>query len=405
MSSLAPSPLSGATKGPGAASSTGAAFALLLACCAVEARKQADRDSFHELLHDPDWDQLLSLAEHHGITPLVYEALREHADAVPSAILERLRRRYEDNARRNLRFTAELFRILDCLEAHAIDAIPYKGPVLAETVYGELGRREFSDLDVIVHPADVVRAREALKLLEYRPSLQLTHSEERAYVRSGYEYSFDGPAGANLLEIQWGIVPKFFAVDFSVEEFFESAVHVDLAGRKVKTLSSEDLLLALSVHGAKHAWIRLCWLRDISTVSQQPSLDWKFIGHQARELGIERILSLSLLLASRMLRGGIPEAWQTKLQGDARVSELCNRIEKIISESSQYSTRSFDYFRLMLRLRERARDRVRFALRLTLTPSIGEWSVVPLPAPLFPLYRVIRIGRLGARAFRSRAGG
>jgi hypothetical protein len=331
MPSRAPSSLAGSTKAdPRTPSSANAAFALLLSCCTVEPREGRDRNTFHDLPLDFVWEQLLSLAEHHGVTPLVYEALREHGDAVPSAILERLRRRYEDNARRNLRFTAELRRILDCLEAHAIDAIPYKGPVLAETVYGELGRREFSDLDIIVRPADVVRAREALKLLDYRPSLQLTNSQERAYVRSGYEYTFDGPAGANLLEIQWGIVPKFFAVDFSVEGFFERAAHVDLAGRKVKTLSAEDLLLALCVHAAKHVWIRLCWLRDVATVAQQPSVDWEFIGHRANELGIERILSVSLLLVSRRLRGRIPDAWQRKLQNDAHANQLCDRIEKSI---------------------------------------------------------------------------
>jgi len=55
-------------------------------------------------------------------------------DLVPHTILEELRVRYEHNARKNLRFTAELIRILDCLESHDIAAIPFKGPVLAEAV-------------------------------------------------------------------------------------------------------------------------------------------------------------------------------------------------------------------------------------------------------------------------------
>jgi len=54
-------------------------------------------------------------------------------------------------------------------------------------------------------------------------------------------------------------------------------------------------------------------------------------------------------------------------------------------------------------LRERARDKLRFLFRLAFTPSIGEWEVVRLPAPLFPLYRIIRLFRLAGRLSRSRA--
>ena len=53
------------------------------------------------------------------------------------------------------------------------------------------------------------------------------------------------------------------------------------------------------------------------------------------------------------------------------------------------------------RLRERASDQVRFLLRLVFTPGAGEWAIVRLPAPLFPLYGVIRMFRLGARMLRS----
>jgi hypothetical protein len=69
-----------------------------------------------------------------------------------------LRARFEEIARKNLRFTAELIRILNCLESHGIAAIPFKGPTLAESVYGNLALREFSDLDILVRQSDFPRA-------------------------------------------------------------------------------------------------------------------------------------------------------------------------------------------------------------------------------------------------------
>jgi hypothetical protein len=292
-----------------------------------------------------------------------------------------------------------LIRILDCLDAHGIAAIPYKGPLLAETVYGDLTLREFSDLDVLVRPADVPRAKAALKDLGYSPNSPFTPAQERAYLKSGYEFVFDGPAGRNLLEIQFAILPRFYAVDFDLDALFERAVPASVGGRAVKTLSPEDLLLALCVHAAKHAWIRLCWLRDIAGVIQSLTLQWDVVNRRATELGVDRILGTSLLLASCWLGAEVPELLLHKWLNDREISGLHDQIAQLIPRAEEYSAESLRYFRLMLRLRERTTDKLRFALRLLFTPSVGEWSVVRLPEPLFPLYRVVRFFRLSRRLF------
>jgi hypothetical protein len=57
----------------------------------------------------------------------------------------------------------------------------------------------------------------------------------------------------------------------------------------------------------------------------------------------------------------------------------------------------------MIRLRERVSDKL-FSFRLVFTPGVGEWRLMRLPESLFFLYRIVRLARLLARAFRlSRA--
>jgi hypothetical protein len=403
MSSLASSPTGTASGRRLDSAPFSAEFTLLLACCAVSNREACSRALAACVDAGLDWQQVFGLAEHHSVLPLLYQALHGLGGAVPPVILDDLRGRYEHDARRNLKFTGELFRVLDGLDAHHVAAIPYKGPVLAETVYGDLALRCFSDLDILVRPADVLRAKAVLQTLGYAPSSPLSEAEERAYLASGYEYTFDGPAGRNLLEIQWGIVPRFYAVDFDCVALFERAVAATVSGRTVLTLSSEDLLLALCVHAAKHAWIRLCWLRDIAGVMESQGLDWNVVEQRARDLGIQRMVGVSLLLAHRLLGAPVPESMRANWQRDRKIEKLCAEIAHHIPGAEEYSAESLEYFRLMLRLRERASDKLRFALRLLFTPSTGEWAVVRLPSALFPLYRVIRIFRVAARLFRSRA--
>jgi hypothetical protein len=410
MSSLASLPAARSDRGsPSAASAFSPEFNLLLACCAVAKRAGSSPDASSYDLHSCldvalDWQQVLALAEHHSVTPLIYHALRELPQAVPTATFDQLARLCHHNALRNLRFAAELIRILDCLDAHSIDALPYKGPALAQSVYGDLGLREFSDLDILLRSADVPRAIDALRALGFAPNLHLSAAEQRAYLRSGYEYTLGRPSDENLLEIQWGIVPRFYTVDFDMEGFFERAATAEVAGRLVKSLSPEDLLLALCMHAAKHAWIRLCWLRDIAGVVEAKPLNWDTLLSRAQALGIERILGLSLILASRLLGANVPDAATKTCSRDSRLSQLYDEIAPRIPESQDCTAQSLEYFRLMLRLRERLSDKARFTARLALTPSVGEWSAIRLPALLFPLYRGVRIFRLAARILGSPAG-
>jgi hypothetical protein len=211
-------------------------------------------------------------------------------------------------------------------------------------------------------------------------------------LKSGYECAFDGAAGRNLLEVQWAILPRFYAVEFDVDEIFARAVSLPVAGRAMKTPGDEDLFLILAVHAAKHVWGRLIWLCDLARIMARPGLDWSWIASQARELGIVRIVRVTMLLASQMLGAEIP----AEMLGDRSVESFVAEIRGAIP-GGEFDVESVEYFRLMMRLRERLRDRVLFAGRLTFTPGPGEWAVVKLPGVLFPLYRVVRGWRVVGR--------
>jgi hypothetical protein len=224
---------------------------------------------------------------------------------------------------------------------------------------------------------------------------------ERDYLASGYECSFDGAAGKNLLELQWALQPRFYAVDFDMDSLFARAVPATVGGREVRTPSPEDLLLLLSIHAAKHIWSRLIWICDIARILRRQDLDWDWIQSRSREIGILRILYINLLLAKRLLEAPIPATLKSAILADGTASSIAGEVEESMLAGVTYNTQHVSYFRMMLRLRERPIDRVRFLWRLAFTPGLGEWQAVRLPQSLFPLYRVIRIGRLAARFARG----
>jgi hypothetical protein len=343
------------------------------------------------------WNILFQLAEQHGVVCLLYRVLSGMSEVVPPAELRSLRQRYEANLHKALLTASELIRILDCLDSLSIEVMPYKGLALAETLYGEVAARQSGDIDLFIHARDVARIKAAVHDLGYTTQVTLSEREQVAYLVSGYEYSFDSTAGKNLLEVQWALQPRFYAVDFDMEGMFQRAVSVTVAGRVMKTPSPEDLVLVLSLHAAKHMWARLIWLCDIAQLMQLPGINWDQIKSQARSLGIIRILHVTLLLSQNLLDATIPLACKKDMAADLEAQAWAQSIRDGIAVGHSFDTESWQYFRAAMRLRERRRDRRRFLWRLTVTPGPGEWRFVHLPPPLFPLYRLVRIYRLASR--------
>jgi hypothetical protein len=376
-------------------------WSLLLAACSVfPSEEKLDRIHLH--LRDPiDWRLLFDLADRHGAQPLLYEALVATGEALPAEIMRPLKQDYETNLHKALLLSRELIRIVECLSPLGIEFLPYKGLALAEVLYGDIALRQPGDIDLLIHAEDLARIRDAVRDLGYTPHQPLSEAEERAYLRSGYECAFDGTAGRNLLEVQWAIQPRFYAVDFDLAGTFERAVPITVAGRHMKTLSSEDLLLVLSAHAAKHVWGRLIWLSDIARIMNLPNLHWDWIGSQAKELGIVRILRVTMLLANHLLGASIPPPADSVLPEDSQSLRLMQEIHSHIASETPYNVESVSYFRLMLRLRERRSDRLRFLHRLAFTPGPAEWQAIRLPRPLFPLYRLVRLSRLASRLVRT----
>lgn len=377
----------------------GAELDLILACCANDPYGNQSSRIQQILAHGVDWGRLVQLADHHGVTPLLFRRLSAEADPRQPGGLDTLCQQDKANAHRALWLTLELLNIHRHLQARGLEVLPYKGPVLAESLYGSVALRQFSDLDMLVRSDDLPGIKAALAELGYEPGLRLAQAAERDYLKSGYEYTFDGARGRNLLEIKWQVLPRFYSVGFDVNQFFDRASTVKIEGRSLRTLCDQDLMLVLCVHAAKHAWKQISWLCDIVQLAQSRALEWIALWAEAERLGIGRIVAVTFLLAQKLLGAELPKG----IRPDGKAEIVAQRIVRLIVSEEEFDPESLAYFRLMMELRERRRDRVAFWWRLLVTPGAGEWSAVRLPRMLFPLYRVVRVWRLTGKLFAPRS--
>ncbi|MCI0622338.1 MAG: nucleotidyltransferase family protein, partial [Acidobacteria bacterium] len=283
---------------------------LLVACARIPFNEPHAQRVASLLRPDLDWEYVRRTAARHGVLPLFWWHLNQrYRNAVPTNLAGSMRMWFRQNLQRNLKLTAELLRLLHLLNENDICALAFKGPVLTASLYGNLALRQFVDLDLLMRRADVLRAKALLQAEGYESPLRLSERQERAYLGSQCEHHLYAPGGLFQVELHWQILARFHGFSFDTEGWWQRRRHVNLHEIEVPTLSPEDELLALCVHGQKHCWSRLIWISDLAQLlAAHSDLAWDQITHGARELSAERVLRLGLHLAHNLLQAPLPEA-------------------------------------------------------------------------------------------------
>jgi hypothetical protein len=340
------------------------------------------------LARSADWTAALKLAEKHKVVPLV----NAKAAKAPEEVRERLARRAQEILFRNLALAGELMGLLDRFERAGIRALPIKGPVLAETVYGGIGNRQFEDLDVLVERRNLRAAAALLAESGYQSGHAGRWAGEAVMLRTEYHFPFVHAKRGISVELHAEIAPYYLGVRLPFGELCGRSERRPLAGRMAASLSLEDTMLLVSVHGAKHAWNSLDMVRGAALLARRPDVDWRAALDRARAAGARRMLLLGVELARRLAGVPVPEALRAAAAADtAAVSALSEAVSGFGLSGPAF----FSLPRFHLGCCERWRDRVLYGLRLA-APNADELAWLPLPRRLFPLYWALRPVRAAA---------
>ena len=198
------------------------------------------------------WQAVLDAAEAQDLIPALASAVAAlPGPTVPAGIRGRLARGAAAAGTRHLVMTAELGRVLRRCRAERLDVIVLKGPALAETVYPTPVLRPFSDLDLLVRPADRLRMDAVLRDLGHRRVAD-EHSWEFDVAWDGATV-YETPAGVRV-DLHWMLItePRFACGQDAQQAVWQRAAPLAVAGEAALGLHHEDLLLHLATHLAVH---------------------------------------------------------------------------------------------------------------------------------------------------------
>ena len=336
-----------------------------------------------------DWQDLVACAREHRIAPLLFERIVQQAVPVAAETNDELGKEYDRNLLRSLANATELVTVLKDFEQRGISAMPFKGVVLASSIYGSLNLRPAGDLDLLIFEQDIKRASAALRERGYQLTTRALEDGSPAF-DNYHEFHFERPSDGMVLEIRWKLeLQPRFRHDLGLGWLWPHRRTAKLGGVEVPDIDPERLLLILSMHGSKHVWSRLIWVCDIAKLLEtRSSIDWRLVTAEARRVGLWRSVALGVILAQRICGIAIPEDVRREFESDRDARTLACEIEGLIFDQPGGVPRNrLPYNVRLLDFRDRARLLMSFGF---LAPNARDREFIRLPKALHPLYYFIR---------------
>jgi hypothetical protein len=387
-------------------------IALMMACARVCVDQETEKRIRLLAGGRIDWDQFVNMSIRHKVLPLVFQNLSLICkDSFPENLKNRLETTYIfENSVHNLSLVEQLFVILDLLKKKQITAVPFKGPVLAENVFGDITLRRYLDLDILISKKDAVKAVDVLMEKGFMPEKGALPEGKgkKPYLEKLVAVSLVHPKTHLSIDLQWDISNRFSNVPILLEDMEPRIEQVVLHKKHVPSLPPEELLCYLCIHGTKHRWLILdlvCCISEL--IRARKDIDWHYTQNFAKKIHCTTVLFLGLCLSRDLLRAKLPDHINKRIDQSKAVKGLAEKVyDGLFSNymETMITPEKFDPF--LFRVKDRFQDKILYCMKVLFIPSKEDLRVFPLPETLSFIRYLLRPARLiteyGKRSVRRR---
>ncbi|MBK9123582.1 MAG: nucleotidyltransferase family protein [Chloroflexi bacterium] len=339
------------------------------------------------------WPQIPQRAEHHGLAPMLYAALRLQdlpGEAQPA--LQSLAVSVRQHAVHWMLLERAQVEIAQALDHAGIPAIWLKGGALAHTLYPDPALRPMVDLDVLV-PFD--QREDALRVVqstgydfyEMDESL-LGRSDNVLRQKLSHHYHLrDGPGGHVILELHFRLL-SYDDSSLSLDDhawFWSQRTPVRLSdGTMLDTLSPDAHLLYLCAHALiQHGRddFRLLRYLDIHLLIQFSYINWTVVTERAIQLGWTPAVEETLRMCRDYFATELPEDVLHRL-AQSRSALGVERVERMAGAGNRWE-------RVRTNLRALSvREAIVYAAQIVIPrpPYMRSRYRVPEGRPVWPYY-------------------
>lgn len=384
---------------------------LLLACAKSHLDKPGKERILNILDRSISWKNLLLLAKHHKLLPLLCKNLYETCPKlIPEEVLSQLKDYYRKNVNENFKKLHTLVSVVKKLNENNIPVTIFKGPHLTQNFYGDIGLRTFCDLDILVDRKHFIPATQILKSSGFKNYPQTLN--DKYLVKFGllnHHISMFNDARV-LVELHWEVSGHYRGLIFDQSTLSPYLQTIDFYGVEVSTFTTEFLLVYLSLHGQRHYWQKydhICCLTEV--IRQEKAINWTETREIARKFKLEEVLTMAIHLAknltdvninSDIFEDDICSSFYTRAVesylksyfkiNDQVVRNKLHRNEVIVPKTLRKIGPTYNYGHL------------KHILRRYFIPQLVDYEDLPLPYHVYYLYFLLKPFKRFSQQFASK---
>ena len=368
----------------------------ILFCIARSELNAEQQTRLRQLLSEvQDWDYLFATASIHGLIPLLNKHFYSMpAELVPIKFRTRVKRESVSNSQNVLHLIGKQLKLFRLFKENHLPIAIFKGSALAQSAYGDFSLRQAGDIDVLISRGDFDRARLLLESLGYQMAPQLTAAQLSSHLASHCEIQFVRDDWFTIVDLHWALAPKSFVFKMETDELLSRLQPVTIAGTEIESLATEDLIVYLSMHGAKHLWRALEWISSLGElIRSAETIAWDTVVERAEKAHATRMLALGLRLVESLSGVEVPANVLRALDSDGSSKRMAQQtLSEIFNVSTAAVSTETNLYNL--KIMDRKRDALVSALRAIFVPTISDWHALSLPPSLHSLYYAYRPLRL-----------
>ena len=377
-------------------------YRLLFLCARIELTTYQEDQLIAYSAAIVDWPAFLVRVQRASLGPLAYHHLFPLCkDFIPAEVLEILRQTHLKSSENNYYRQGILLHLIEVLEENEVAVLAFKGPTIINQVYHQPGLRPFHDLDLLINQVDITKAVTVLRNEGILPKIKRKNSQ---LVSQSFVQELFRPKDGIQVDLHWALTRPLMAKNITQQDLWERKKKVEVAEESIDTLSREDLIVFLCIHGARNFWHKLVWIVDLSELMRtSDTLNWKEVWSRAKLLKSERLLRAGLLLAHKLL--GAPWPAEIPVVKDGALHRMVDQVLTwtIDERGTPVGWRKFRY---QMQIRESrpiwGEGEHRKLAWLMIKPSYRDRDYFPLPEKLHFLYFFIRPIRIVSELFKKK---
>lgn len=343
---------------------------------------------------DLNWDEVTALVIRHGVIGQFCTVMGKRGWInFPTETKERLKNFRTQQAVKALGQAAELARVGELFAKAGIPLIPLKGVALSQELYCDPCVRTSVDLDILIQPKHIEKAEEILFNAGYHHALgfhDMTERQKRYITRTLPHYQYTNSARNIHIELHWRSYLWSQEQMIAIWEAGRTSTWLNVDFRQ---LSTEDNILFLADHGARHGWQCIKWLSDIAMLMQcLTEVEWLSLYKRAAFFDLQRVVCQAALLVETIYGIQLPEKFKSIYTNDKTIQSLSvYSISQLLAPANEVAfKKKFAELRKVLLIKRLKPSTPVSALLSCIMITPADFFEIPLPDFLFWFYLPLR---------------